>query len=268
MLLLRRFTPLLCALTQGALFAFLVWRPAWLLKLLQTPSLTWSYVLGACVVSVLAILVSLFVIGAGEPMKSRYRFSLFPLLLTLSGFTILLYSEYPPAHYALLILIPSFIGLWLEILYYFWQRPDLYHPYSLQKIAAYVYLVEIFLFVAALVGVQVLVQVPAWLTTLTGTVVFWLIQIDLLRLHQFDTLKAAVFALFGTILATELLVALNLLPTHFFMEGALVALFFYAWLGIGKQFLLKEIDRPQVVTYVVVSSLGSFLTVVSSFWFT
>lgn len=246
----------------------MIWRPVWLLKVLQTAALSWAHVLGVSAFSLLVILVSLFVIGAGEPVKSRYRFALFPVLLSISGFTILLYSDYPPAQYALLGIVPLFTGLWLEILYSFWQRPDLYHPYTLQKVAGYFYLVELFLFVAALVGVQVLVQFPGWLMTLTGTVVFWLVQIDLLRLHQFDTLKTAVFALFGTILATELLVALNLLPTHFFMAGMLVALFFYAWLGIGKQFLLKEIDVPQITTYVVVSSLGSFLTIISSLWFT
>lgn len=248
--------------------AFLIWRPGWVLKLLQTTTLAWPHVLTVFLLSLLAILLSLFIIGSGEPLKSRYRFALFPVLLTISGYTVLLYSEYPPAHTALLVIIPAFVGLWLEILYYFWQRPDLYHPYSLQKVASYLYLVEIFLFVAALVGVQVLVQLPAWIATLIATLIFWLIQMDMLRLHQFDTLKAFVFALFGTILATELLVALNLLPTHFFMEGAVLALFFYAWFGIGKQFLQKEVDKPQVVAYVVVAAVGSLVTMVSSFWFT
>lgn len=268
MFLLRRFTPFLCALAQGALFAFLIRRPVWLLKLLHATTIGWDHVLLTVLLSGFIILLSLFILGAGEPLYSRYRFSLFPLILSLSGFIVLLYTETPTAQYLLMAVVVTFTALWLEVLYLFWQRPDLYQPYSLQKIAGYLYLVEIFLFVAALIGVQVLVMIPAWSITLFAAAIFWLIQIDWLRLHQFDLFKATVFALFGTVMATELLVALNLLPSHFFMIGSVMALFFYAWLGIGRQFLLKEIDKPQLVTYIVVSSLGSLFTVVSTFWFT
>ncbi|MEK0326372.1 MAG: hypothetical protein QQN63_11780, partial [Nitrosopumilus sp.] len=56
--------------------------------------------------------------------------------------------------------------IWLESLFLYWQQSAQYQAHTLQKVAGYLYLTEIFLFSVALIGAQVLLQIPFWATFL------------------------------------------------------------------------------------------------------
>jgi len=265
MYLLIRFTPIISSIFLGLIFIFGYFQPAWLLKAFQLNRLTLSATFNLAVISALIILSSVIIIGMGVSFVSRLRFIPFIFISWLSAFVIFLYSDQPYVVWPIIILIPAINWVWLESLYLYWQRPEFYQPYSLQRIANYFYLLEIFLFITAVIGLQILMQVPIWMILILAVLVLFYIQYDYLLLHQLDKIESLIISLLGTILAGELYLVLNLLPTHFFMYGILISIFFYLWLGIGKQILRRNKELKYIKLPMILGGLGAIAIFITSF---
>lgn len=239
-------------------------QPVWLLKLIHVNRLTLMQVIVIAIICIFVSIISLVLIGAGTSLFSRLRFAPFLVISWLSTLVIFLYSDQPFVIWPLIILITAMNWIWLESLYLFWQRPKYYQPYSLQRIANYAYLIELFLLVTAVIGLQILIQVPLWQMLLVIMAVVWAIQYDYFLLHKLDKQEGLIIALIGTIMAGELYLVLNLLPTHFYMYGIIISLFFYIWLGICKQVLRRKKDLKYIKVPIILGSAGIVVSFVTS----
>lgn len=266
MILLQRFTPLITSVLIWLTSLILFLEPKWLLGLFGLNSLTTLFVALLTLLGVLVLLGGLMLISRGFHLSARLRFFPFLLLTWLSGLSVFLFSESRGFLFVLTILIASMIFLWLESLYLFWQQPESYQASTLPQLANYLYLVMLFLFVSGLTGLQILMQIPIWLTGMIVIAIVALIQYDLLQLHNVDSRKSQIFTTIGSLLFLQLFIILNLLPTHFFMYGLISALFFYVWLGIGRQALKRELEQRSQLNYIIVSSVGFVATFISSIW--
>jgi hypothetical protein len=206
-------------------------------------------------------------IGHGYNLVSRLRFYPFLAVSTASAFTVFLYSDYRPILIGLAVLVPAYTWIWLESLYLFWQQPILYQPYTLQRLASYLYLLELFLFVAAAAGIQVLFLVPAWIIIPVSALVYGFAQYDLFSLYRLDPSYILRTSIVGTILAVQLQLVLNTLPTQFLLYSGLMAMFFYVWVGLTKQANQQQALIPsQVWPYAVISGVGAVATFITSLW--
>lgn len=267
--LLRRFIPMLVSMLHAGMFLFLLFKPQWLLRLLPASRISMALVMVFVVLSLLSLLASLYIVGHGYGMMSRLRFYPFLAISTASAFTVFMYSDYRPVLWGVGAVVPAYIWLWTESLYLFWQQPALYQPYTLQRLASYLYLLELFLFVAAAAGVQVLFQVPVWIVLPACALVYWVIQYDLLSICRIERPYAVKVAFVGTILAVQLQLVLNALPTHFLLYAGMMTLFFYAWIGLSRLSANQEpVLRSQVLPYAVVSAVGAITTFFTSLWIT
>lgn len=239
-------------------------QPSWLLKLSKVNRFTLSQIVAIALISVIVLLASLILIGIGNPLASRLRFAPFLLISWLSTLVIFLFSDQAFVIWPLIIIITALNWIWLESLYLFWQRSRYYQPYSLQRIANYAYLIELFLFITAVIGIQTLLQVPLWQMLLLIMAVSIGIQYDFFLLHKLDKKESLIIALIGSIMAGELYLVLNLLPTHFYMYGIVISLFFYIWLGICKQVLRRKKDFKYIKAPLIIGSAGIFITFVTS----
>ena len=71
-------------------------------------------------------------------------------------------------------------------------------------------------------------------------IVLTAVQYDYFVLHRLDKKESLIIVLLGTLIGGELYLVLNLLPTHFFMYGIIISLFFYIWFGVCKQILRRK----------------------------
>ena len=258
--ILRRFTPLLVSIFPFFVYLFLLYQPVELFELGSIVAL--SFIIGLVV-----IIAGLVIIGHGYPLFSRLRFSPYLIFTWIGGLSIFLFTDSRALLITLSIVIPSMLFLWLESVYIFWQRSELYQTYTLQRAAGFLYLIALFLFIAGLTGLQVLLQIPMWLTSVIVALVFGIMQFDLLQLHRLEFKESLIFAGLGSILAHQLFVVLNLLPTHFFMYGLFSSLLFYIWNGIGCQVLKRQTQKLSQLSYIIIGSLGVVILFVSSLWY-
>ncbi|MBI4121885.1 MAG: hypothetical protein HY461_00985 [Parcubacteria group bacterium] len=262
--LLRRFVPLLTSLLQAGILAFLLLQPDWFLGLFSFTRVNGIIVAVLVALSLLSLLAALLLIGQGYRLSSRLRFYPFLFITTASALTVFLYSDYRALLIAITLLVPMYTWIWLESLYLFWQQPVSYQPYSLQRLAAYLYLLEMFLFVAAAAGAEVLFQIPSVIVVPVAAMIYGLVQYDLLMMFRLKQPYAARVAAVGAILAFQLHIVLNALPTHFLMYAGLMVLFFYTWIGLARLATQPQgVHRKQILPYALVSSIGSFVIFVS-----
>ena len=266
MYLLLRFSPVLSSLGIFILMAFLLFPPASLLEWLNLEKPSVQYVATIVSFTFLMLVFTMIFIGAGQRFRDRLRFLLFPILMLASVWGIILFSDNRVFLGILWVLTPIACWVWYESLYLYWQRPVGYQAYTLERLSGDFYLLAVFLFTYALTGVQVLLQIPLWVSLLAASAVFFLIQYDLLQLQKLAVGKSLFFALLGTILSLELLIVLNLLPTHFLFFGLSVGLFFYVWLGIGTGSIKEHEEDSKSFTYLIIGSLGFILAFTSTFW--
>ena len=255
MYFLLRISPLLSSLAGGGLL-YLIIREA--NSLTDRSSLYSSLGLTGITIAIsLLYLITIIFIGAGQPLRTRLRFFPFLFILWVSGIFVFLFQEQAWILWGFIIILPLMTWIWLESLFLYWQQSAQYQAHTLQKVAGYLYLTEIFLFSVALIGAQVLLQIPFWATFLLSAIVYWWLQYDLFRLNQIEAHRSSIYALFGTLLALELVLVLNLLPTHFFMYGLVVSLFFHSWFGIMIQVLHKKKEIKSTAFYLGVSGIGT-----------
>ncbi len=266
--LIRRFLPFLLSLAHAGALLVLYFQPKWLFALFSMPRISSVFVLSVLAFCLGLAFFALMSIGYGYHVLSRLRFYPFLAVSTTSAFIVFLYTDYRPILLGITFVVPAYTWIWTESLYLFWQQPVLYQPYTLQRLASYLYLLEIFLFVAAISGLQVLFLVPTWITLPVSAALYLFVQYDVLFLSRLDSAYAWKVAFVGTILAIQLQVVLQTLPTHFLLYSGLMTIFFYAWLGLTKQAANPQqpYTRRQVLPYALVSTLGAVMTFVSSLW--
>lgn len=258
MYLLLRFSPLLTSLLVFASFLVAYLKPSWFFQ----PTLSFIAYFGL-LLSLFLTLVLIF-IGAGYPLKTRLRFLPFLLITSLSAYILFLYSDNSFVIWAIIVILPAIVWIYLESLYLFWQRSSQYQAHTLQRIAHYLYIIEVFLLATALIGVQILLQVDFWIISSALAALFFAIQYDYFLLNKFAARESLVMSGLGTVMALEFSIVLNLLPTHFFMYGLIISLFFYVWLGISRQVLQRRLDSRRVITRLAIAGTGAVSVFITS----
>lgn len=266
MYLLRRIIPVLSSAWVTAMLAMLAWYPhvlQWLSREAHVGSVTLGIVLG---LSWAVAALSMIAIGAGHPVLSRIRFFVFPFLLIGSSFTLLTFLDRALWVFAVVFGTGIMLWLWYESLYLFWQQPQWYQPYTLQRLSSFLYVVLFFIFDLALSGLYVYLQMRFWGVAAVLAFVCLLLLADAFSLAQMPRAQAFLAAALGAFAAAELFLAVSYLPTHPVVMATLMAVFLYLWLGLGKLWGQNSCTRPQVAPYVAVSASGFLITIVSAFW--
>lgn len=265
MYLLRRFLPAILAIFTVCVFLLFVIQPRFVFIYTNTPTRFFYTVLSLVLMNLFLLVYTGYKVGMGQELGARLRFLIFPFITWVSSLTIIAFYDVMWFGIGLTLLVSGALWVWFETLFLLWQMPEFYQPYSLQKLANYFYLFELFLFVSALMGLSILMQLPFWMILVSCTFFVWFIQYDLLKLQQRETKESLAFSLIGTLLAAQLFIALNFLPTQIFFDGIVMGLFFYTWLGIGLQVLQKQIDRQQQILFVSLSSIGIVIVFATTF---
>ena len=244
----------------------MIFQPHWLLSSFELGQFSAGFIATTFFAIFALLIFTIFQIAHGQLFVTKLRFLAFPLLTFFSAFSIILFSDYGPFLYFVGFVVPLILWIWLESLYLLWQQPQSYQAYTLQSLSNYLYLITIFLFIVAATGMQVLFQAPFWLSAAIVALVFWLLQVDQLVLYKIKFPESSLFAILGTFLGMQLFFVLNLLPTHFFLYGLFISLFFYSWLGIGRQVLQRNQTISKSLPYVIIPLGGLLLTFFTSLW--
>jgi len=265
MYFLLRFSPFLTSSSLFLLLLLLHAYPRWFAPLIGPLSMSVILFISTFIFLLLASV--LIFIGAGHSFFSRIRFYPFLFIVWASGLSIIFFSENTYLLWGMFILLPLCTWIWLESLFLFWQRPVSYQAYTLEKLSSYLYLFALMLYTTAMVGLQTFIQIPFSFSMVISAIIYFFIQYDLYALHKLLLKHTMIFAAFGTILGVQLLFVLNLLPTHFFLYGLIIMLFYYIYTELVLQLLKKKKKGDLSMTLpIVIASLSALVLFFSTYF--
>lgn len=264
MFLLRRLTPAIVSIITAASFLAFSYRPHLLLSLAGgSLSVLAGVVVGLCLA---ALSLGMLNIGAYHPLTSRLRFLLFPLAFAACTFQSLSFLEPGLTTLGVSALVSALLWVWYETLYTFWQQPERYQAYTLQRLSGSLYVVAVFFLVTGMNGFYVYLQMKFWGVTLFVAATLCLLLYDVFLLCQFEQNEALFAAAATGFLATEAFIAISYLPTQVYVEALLMAVVFYGLVGITKLWAQEDFRHSQWLPYVIVSAFCFLLTLGSSLW--
>lgn len=236
MLLLHRLTPLFVGIVLAAgQGAFLLWP---------------SHAVWIAVATVLLVLLGCWRLVRPAFDPALWALTTLPAALAIATFAFAFFFETDLSKLAAFGVTLVLVGLFTEYVFQYIHLPLRYEPHSLGHVSALVSTMIFFEAAVVLYGLRLFLHLPLFaLIVCAAAVTFLLLEVVFL-LHQTDRADRRRLVGIGTLLATELFVAIAALPTGWYTNAALLTVFWYAYLGLTRAELLRGASASLKRTYI------------------
>lgn len=198
--------------------------------------------------------------------QNRYFFGL-PILFLLSSFGLLLFLESSSAQWALAAVATALSFFYTEHVFHFLHLPAQYQAYTLEHLSLVLSVLSIFFLSTVGFGARLFLNAPLWMLVVIFFVTALFIIFGMLWVSKVEGATAKSYALGGTVLATEIFAVTMYLPSGFYVNACLVAIFFYLFLGLTRAHFLDQLSRVLVRRYLMIASLLLVMILGSANWF-
>jgi hypothetical protein len=182
-----------------------------------------------------------------------------PIMFLLAAFGFLLLLEDPTARFALVGLVSSLLFVFGELVFAYIHLPPSYQPYSIEHLSLPMNVLSVFFLASLAFGTNTLLQISLPLLCLAFAIAVMFVVYGTLWVSKVSVAQAVPYALAGTLLATQLFAVLSFLPTGFYTNATLLALYFYVFLGMTRAQSLEKLSRSVARRYV---SFGVLLAII------
>lgn len=191
-----------------------------------------------------------------------------PVLLLLSSFLLIFFIESQFTIFAAGLIITGLVWVFLESVYTFYYFPANYQPYSLEYLSLSMYVVMTFALCAGSYALLLFIQVlPVWLPAIILFAFFVFSTVCMFWVSKVHLESSLIYGLVGALALTQLFLAISFLPTSFLVNGAVLAIFYYVFLGISRAHILERLSKVVLRRYVGSGILGIILLLITTKWF-
>lgn len=189
-----------------------------------------------------------------------------PFLYILSAMGMFLFFENPLEKIALTVVVALGVFLYTEHLFAYLHAPGAYKTYSLEHLGLILNILIIFFLGATGYGLTLFLQVPFFLLALLFFLLTLFVVYSMFWVSKIEHQRALVYALAGAVILTELFLASVYLPTGFYTNAMLLAVFIYVFLGVSRAHVLEKLTKPVLLRYVALASFVLVLVLGSAKW--
>lgn len=250
MILLHRITPFFIGLTIA-------------LGFVAVATLGVHPAVGLSVPFVLVAILLARLVGGSVRHFSFWYFVGTPLLFLGSSFGLLFFLEYPTERAGLAVITSLMVFFFAEQLFSYVHTPANYQAYAIEHLSLAMNVITLFFLSAVGFGLRLFLQLPLYLLAPVFLVVAAFAIYGTLWVSKVEHKQALPYALAGAILTTELFSVIMFLPTGFYTNAAMLALFVYLFLGLTRARFMDQLTRPTVQRYLVIGG-GLFAAIVGT----
>jgi hypothetical protein len=189
-----------------------------------------------------------------------------PLMFLVSSFGFLLLLEVSWQRVLLACVTVVLVGVFAELVFAYVHAPAHYQAYTIEHLSLALYVLAMYFLSALFFGTRMLLELP-----LAGLCAFFALGVmfmvyGTLWVSKMAPRPAIAYALAGTVLATELFAVITYLPTGYYTDAALLALYLYLFLGLTRAQLAEKLSRPVVRRYAVTGAVLLVIIVGTAHW--
>ena len=231
---------------------------------LRQPRQTYWRVAG----SVILLFLTLWQLtGRHLAQANFWRFAVTPVLFLLSGWLFFIFSEATRWRHFYALILAGFILVFFHAVYIYWHQRPRYQAHSLENMANYLNVLTVFLGFVGLFNLKIFLNFNFWGLLVVGAAGAVLLTYQLLSLSGLSLKQSGPALLVTAILLGELFGAVNFLPTSAYVNGLIIALFYYILTGLVRNWLLQIQERQVVIRYLFISVFTLIVILFSAKWF-
>ncbi len=195
-----------------------------------------------------------------------WNFVLTPVLFLVASLGMIFFLEQPSVIMMIAGLAVALILLYAEYVFQYIHLPATYQPYSLEYLSLFLNLLTVFFLSAVGFGLILLVQISLGIVSLFALFCFVFVIYGTFWVSKAHESKIKPYTLGGSILMTELFIAISFLPTSYFTSAALMTVLFYLFIGLTRAHVLRTLSTPIIKHYLITSSVLLLAILLSSQW--
>lgn len=218
---------------------------------------------------VFVVCALLFVRLGGGNVRSRESWMLVgtPLMLLLASSIVFLFLEADSLRVALGMITAFFLYFYGENLFGFVHLPAFYQPHALQNLTIVLQVLGMFFFVAGLHALLLFVPFIPLFVLVIIFVPYTFASIGMsLWMGKAPRELISRYAIGGTVLFVEFFIVLSFLPSTFTTNAAMLAVFYYLFLGLTRAQIQAKLSRRLIKRYVGLGFGMLILVIVSARW--
>jgi hypothetical protein len=177
-----------------------------------------------------------------------------PLVFLLSALGFLLFLESPSQRLVLSAVAGVGTLLFAELTFHYLHAPARYQPYSIEHLSLALNVVSMFFLGTVAFGMRMLLQLPLWQLAGAFAAVSLFVFYGTLWVSKVTGRAAFAYAAAGAVLATELFSVVTFLPTGFYTDAAMIALYLYVFLGLTRAHFLDKLSPTVTRRYLGVGA--------------
>lgn len=210
----------------------------------------------AALLAGLMVVVLLFVRLVGQTSKREFSFWYLvgmPAVFFSSAAGMSMFFETRLDRLLLALVVAILLFLFAEHIFHYVHLPVNYLAYGIEHLSLVLNVLTMFFLAATAFGFQMFLHLPLFLTSAAFFCVSAFVIYGTLWVSKVEHTHGWRFALSGAVLTTELFMVVSFLPTGFYTNAALLALFFYLFLGLSRARFTDQLTSVLVRRYVVIA---------------
>lgn len=221
----------------------------------------------AVILPLFYFLVIAILLGSGLKTRLvRFKFLIAPAALSTTALAFLLLVEASYLRHAIAFVVAVVLIFFFESLAtYIWRHSE-YEAFSLENLSGYTLTLATFFGSASVLGFAVLLDVP-WFVMVIGMIIFsFLINYKLFWISKIVGRQGILTVLVLTLLQTQLIIVLRLIPLHFMTSGAIVTLVWYVSVILLRASALGLLTRKMVIRHLALGAILLALLLGTPHW--
>ena len=194
------------------------------------------------------------------------QFSLAPLIFYVAGFWFAMFLQRTWIYHTFAILGAVVFWMYFEQALLYFHYPLKYFPYTLENFAYYMGLLAFFFLVSGLFGFAILLQLKVWFLAVLAALGTFIINFEIFWNQKIELRKSRIFNFVITLIVVEFFVALGFLPTGYYVNAAVLSIFYYVLMGLSKSALTGYLTRRSVLMHVFIAAACLLLVLFSAQW--
>jgi len=217
-------------------------------------------------ISGLLLLVTIWDFSKRKINKRYFDFLITPFVLFLSNVALLMFIESLWLYRLILVIGAVFLYLYLDQLLNYFYFSRRYQPYTLENFSFYINVLSVFFISATLFGGLIFLHFNIFILAFISLVFYFLLTYQVFWVNKISWSKSYLFSFIIPLVLAELLIAISYLPTSFYVNGFLVAVFFYLMIGLSRLFLQENLLKKNILSHIIISLLAIIVILLTAQW--
>jgi len=206
-------------------------------------------------------------IGFREIRKiGRWNFLVTPILFILGGGLILVFVEDTIYRQILFFGIPLLLGFYLEALFVYIYEHENYRQGVLENLFSVINLAAFYFLFSGIYGLKIFIGLPAWSEILIALPFIVLLVYENFWINKMVLARAKSFLAVNALLLFELFLAIEYLPSGFYVKGLILSAGFYLLTGLSLDYHNEKVEKWAIVRYSVIVAVSLAAVMLTAQW--